>query len=201
MNRSSSFTLLACLLLIGTLFFFLKEERLRADQMEVIAAVQVEGERAFVLEEVRTPAAPETLRTVEAPMAPFNLYSPTIIPPEAIKESEEVTALRAEIGRLNIRVAELEAQVSLSEGQVGTWAKLLRPEEKPDQATMLEMSRFLVAYPVVLQPHEGLWLAERIVKDDWKLWAPTVDEAIFTYLGEARLQRELTPSQLEACKP
>lgn len=195
MKRSlSDFVLLGCLLVIGVTFFVLKEENAdRRAMLNAEAAAEKESEPSAPSEQLPIPA--ET-RTQEPPMAPFHLYS---LPEPTKGESERI--LRLEILALRARVAELETLISLREGQIGNWVRLLHPEEVPDQATQLSMSRLLLMYPVVLQPHEGLWVAERIKKNDWKTFADTIDEALFQYLGEARLRQELTPAQFDACKP
>lgn len=145
------------------------------------------------------------IQPLEAPRQPVEQApeQPRQTTPEATEEVEspELVALRAEISALKNRIHALEGQLSVKSGQVAQWVETLRPEERPSQETLALMAEYLHDYPVVLRTEEGLWLAERIVKKDWKLWGETVDDAIFAYLGEVRLSKELSPEDFARVKP
>lgn len=99
------------------------------------------------------------------------------------------------------KIHDMETHLGTQGGQIDQWLSLISPGQRPDPKVLQLMGEYLKPYPVTLLYEEGLWLAERIKQDDWLIWGETIDDAIFTYLGENRLRRELTPEQFEACKP
>lgn len=118
--------------------------------------------------------------------------------PPAVLPSEPC----AEVLKLRERVLFLERRLRVMEsGTVREWQTFLRPGEEPEPAVLKMMTELLADYPVHLRVEEGLWLAERVKRDDWLSWGRTIDDAIFTFLGEERLRSELTPEQFAAVKP
>jgi len=118
-------------------------------------------------------------------------------------QGERITELRGALGAARNRVRWLETELALcgsglTQGSLGRWLSLLRPEERPSEQVLRRLGGYLKPYEgVVLAPYEGLWLAERTVEDDWLSYGPTIDEAIISYLGPQRLAQEVEAEQLE----
>lgn len=83
-------------------------------------------------------------------------------------------------------------------GPIGSWMEFLPAADLPATEDLVLMSEYMRDYPVTLAPYEGAWLFERMAKEDWLDWGPTIDEAIILYLGPERLRQELTPEQFVA---
>lgn len=139
------------------------------------------------------------------PEAPEEVVRESIsIPEEAppLPPTAPTIELRTEILRLEKRITWLEIELDLcgsevTQGPIGRWLQSLLLYERPDGRTLRLLSEYLRAYPVELQPAEGLWVAERILEDDWELWGPTIDEAIILFLGPTRLVAELSEDRLQ----
>lgn len=200
MNRSLSTTLyiLFVIVVFGIVGFCAHDEMQKQRDFEIANSPVDEGGRTLPIPAFESPT-PATHRE-ELPMSPFELYSDTIEPPQktAVDEANE---LRTEVERLRTQVRALQAELSLHAGPVSRWLAMVLPAERPEPAIAKIMAEYLQSFPVELRDYEGWWLAERIKRNDWKNWGPTIDEAIFGYLGESRLRNELTPEQFEACKP
>lgn len=109
----------------------------------------------------------------------------------ATAQSDSLT----QIEELKARIKYLERRIRVIDGPVRNWLATIRPTEQPDPQTLRTMAEYMASYPITLRLEDGLWLAERIEKDDWKQWGPTIDEAMVNYFGEDRLRRELTAEQ------
>jgi hypothetical protein len=66
----------------------------------------------------------------------------------------------------------------------GDWTDYLLPEEMPSERTLVLVSAYMEPWPdFELNVADGLWLADRIEKGDWKQWGRTVHEAITFRFG------------------
>lgn len=119
--------------------------------------------------------------------------------------ADVIEGLRRELEACQRRVHWMEVELAVAgaenaEGPLAQWLATLRPEEIPDAKITRAIGYVLQDYPVHLSPDEGLWLAERFRLNDWKLYAPTIDEAVIGYLGSDRIASEVSGERLEALR-
>jgi hypothetical protein len=120
---------------------------------------------------------------------------------EASQLRRECDLLRVQLQAALDRIAWLEAELAVRDPEaietpVTAWIASLRDDERPSPDVVRRMSEMLRPYPVQLGIAEGTWIAERIVKGDWATFGATIDEALISFLGPARLSRELPPMKL-----
>lgn len=132
-------------------------------------------------------------RAVECPLSSERTAAPAPLAEVATLAAD--SNLSAENLALRARVLYLEKRLRVIDGPVNLWLATIRPDEEPDAKTLKMMAEYMASYPITLRTEEGLWLAERIKKDDWLQWGPTIDEAMQTYFGVERLRGEMTREQ------
>lgn len=149
-------------------------------------------------------AEPDEL-TARAATAQTESVPVVVVAPVQEEKHPDASMLRAEVKRLERRVAWLETELDLcgsevTQGPVGRWLAMLRPEERPGRTTLHRVAEYLRPYPVELSIEEGLWIADRIESDDWRMYGPTIDEALITFLGPIRLSRDLPEDALRSLR-
>jgi hypothetical protein len=110
--------------------------------------------------------------------------------------STELEALRKENARLRRELLRCEHR-----DDQPLAALLQLPEVKTlSDEDLRRLQILLEEWPVIFQPGEPTWLAERLRADDWQTFARTANEAIIAYLGPSRLLRELPEQKVVALR-
>lgn len=111
-------------------------------------------------------------------------------------DGAELAVVRAELERAREECRRVEQELDECRhpgtSPLGAFVRL------PEYATMSDSSReyirsMLDDLPVRLQPGEGAWIAERVERDDWKLFAKTTNETLIGFLGPGRVLAEMPP--------
>lgn len=103
---------------------------------------------------------------------------------------EENRVLRKELETLRREQRESAHDAAL-DSAYGAWLSTLRKEELPPEDALAMVEYYATEWPVRLQPHEGLWIAERQLRDDWERFGDSADEAVIHYLGAERILSEI----------
>ena len=111
-----------------------------------------------------------------------------------------MTSLEVKNRALECEIANLKAQLRVATNPESTpYGAFLRTPEGAaisDVSVLTNIQDWLKLYPVLLLPGEGTWLADRIRNNDWKLFAPTQEQAVIQFIGPARIAAVISPEEL-----
>ena len=117
-------------------------------------------------------------------------------PQETVQLRDRVQLLEQTVADLESENAQLRQALLLAQYPADSpWGHALRMPEieaiADDKVRSSIRSWLEEDFPILVQPGELTWIAERERSGDWKRFAPTMTEAMVIYLGPERLLREM----------
>tara|TARA_R110000851_G_scaffold268071_2_gene420669 strand:+ start:3301 stop:3951 length:651 start_codon:yes stop_codon:yes gene_type:complete len=190
----------------GAILFGIASEGPRVDD----PVPSTRSERQEVQERAAPPeAAATTLQLVGEDAAHRTPVEPPLdvepLDPCADVRSELAVALAERDALVDQRNAlrwKLTASMTLLEDEehpdtpFGAFVHSFDGEQMTDATDRDQVKTWLREFPVILNPGEGQWIADRRRHKDWEAYGRNFERALIAYLGPARLAAELSPERV-----